>query len=1595
MPNPMVKLDLWRRQEPPEPAKSKRMSMPKTRSGNSSRPLVPSSGGHRLVRVLDPSITFIKPWEVPYFDNFRLNVVPQLRYGRVEFWRRTVLRESVHDEGIRNALLALGALGRVHEQRNLSKDSANGTTAVPLYKSRVEILTNAGSGRVALNHYYQALVHHSKAINAFRRLLASPLNKHTPRSILIATVLLVEFESLQGNTEAADQLTARSLSLLYGKILHGTLGTNETGRNGHETSSLIAAALDDEGVAEVETNLVLKTCLNAAFSALYPKSQEVLLTLSIRSLLQLPMPPDPDASQATFSLHWTRCLALVCLWYFRTHISMLVAQEQGDGHSTFDTGHFATEHRHEQLALKHGLEAWQAAMRERLAQYDSGATTPIMKTESEEYVADCNIAIAIYGSYYSVCTVFDVSGKSWDDYESATHELLDQCERCINMTAGIRGFSNSRSASQDAMRDQGVIHEGAMPIVTQIANVSRHPGLRHRAMELWGRMINSDTHWDVVGTYLGSKAVVNLEEQHRDPENGDIPLEKHFADVSMEALAALSLACNVLQLVGTGLRATAALQRIRDEHKPDASLKTNATVLRQLSYEVGQSVKAHKSGPDPSDDRLLSRARDIICVSQELEQMLERFSSGKKSRVWNTFRYVLKKDEIQGLEKRLQETQQALQTTILVEMQQTVKKEWAVISTELPCLKVELQALTTGLHSGNTDPASLVSLMERSLQQTLMAISDSAAAATKAATEVRDKLDEHGKEATRMYHDEKEKAATQRLLDSLYFASMNERRNMSSLDSFPGTFEWVFDSKCRRRKNPWHDENKCAMCAATDTLRSWLVSGEQSVFWISGHAGTGKSTLVNYLIRQIADNGGSLPGGSEDAQHLVLSAFIWSSGDEMQKSVKGLLCTLLHQTLSHLHDLGQRPPSSKPSWPSKKSHADWNETEIRSALSATLHELNGTTYVFVDGLDEIQPGRADDLLGLLSTLQELGRIKICVSSRPEPIFERSLQRFPHLRLQDLTHNDIFSYLERKLGDDLRSLPGSDDMNHNPDAVIQHLTYHASGVFLWVELVVRSLKEGITNYDTWEQLWARIKDIPEDLESLYGSMLRRRGANKTPYHNSSATFFALILAHGNLELNSLAFIALYSDRALRHAHQDIRLHHKTAEALYQGVDRVREQMRAQCGGLLDLGRGGVDPWSTALLGVSFIHRTARDFMLDKGRDLWQHAQLDWAVCIEAKHALYSLTYNIRPVELWAEPGFHDMDMELLGWCACYGVEETWGYDCRDKILDFLAQEMVRKSYWDRDRRNPAVLATFSNVQLPGHWIDKWAPTGMSRNKFLNQLLLCASEVEYQKHRVQIGLELLRSGADPHWRDKDSARGTNWPTAFTLMITNFATHTYDANADLVAEVLEQHGLGPAEEITVLWGMVPNVKSEFGDYQLVLAGPFNRGKGLAPIQCSPNRPRAAGVSWCLLSRMTTAVYLHLAMYGRLPDKRLSAEFEARQPLFRKSLESDGSDGDRSTHILGCVEFSGSRETKVGLIDHGVKLDVRLALGQAFPCRASVRQDLAELWKRIDPLAAAARKMPGKMNRCDTMDWLAACGFPEDTRDEWWENQWRLLNV
>jgi hypothetical protein len=209
---------------------------------------------------------------------------------------------------------------------------------------------------------------------------------------------------------------------------------------------------------------------------------------------------------------------------------------------------------------------------------------------------------------------------------------------------------------------------------------------------------------------------------------------------------------------------------------------------------------------------------------------------------------------------------------------------------------------------------------------------------------------------------------------------MNARRSAITT-SHKKTFQWIFDDSIQR---PW------------DSFIQWLKSGDKNFYWISGKAGSGKSTLVKLIIENDETKKVLLKRNSNTT---ILAFFFWNSGTKLQRSISGMLCSLLHQILrenmTNLIELLREEPALS----YKENLFDWSVEELQQAILEIFSNRMYSYCLFIDGLDEVEykEGQAE-LVQILDKFRCQSNVKLCVSSRPEPILKESLKTYPKLRL---------------------------------------------------------------------------------------------------------------------------------------------------------------------------------------------------------------------------------------------------------------------------------------------------------------------------------------------------------------------------------------------------------------------------------------------------------------------------------------------------------------------------------------------------------------------------------------------------------------------
>ena len=329
-----------------------------------------------------------------------------------------------------------------------------------------------------------------------------------------------------------------------------------------------------------------------------------------------------------------------------------------------------------------------------------------------------------------------------------------------------------------------------------------------------------------------------------------------------------------------------------------------------------------------------------------------------------------------------------------------------------------------------------------------------------------------------------------KLLALLKFEEMEDRHERI-VEAYEKTFQWIFqdpesESSEASWENFWEDKpDESPEEARWISFTQWLASNS-SLYWITGKAGSGKSTLIKYVAqdpRTLQYLKRWIPGGTL----VTASYFFWNSGTSMQMSQKGLLQSLLFQILSSYPALTNSLFPER--WEAHYLFGDdpnpMTELELRHAFTL-LKKVDPSIAkfcFFIDGLDEFH-GDHSKLVDFIKDLSECPNLKLCVSSRPWLVFEDAFKRGPSLMVQDLTYPDIMHYISSKFSGNPGFIELRERETEYGDQLLEDIAQKSAGVFLWVHLVVKSLLGGLSNGDRVSDLQRRLSFLPPDLERLY-------------------------------------------------------------------------------------------------------------------------------------------------------------------------------------------------------------------------------------------------------------------------------------------------------------------------------------------------------------------------------------------------------------------------------------------------------------------------------------------------------------------------------
>jgi len=138
----------------------------------------------------------------------------------------------------------------------------------------------------------------------------------------------------------------------------------------------------------------------------------------------------------------------------------------------------------------------------------------------------------------------------------------------------------------------------------------------------------------------------------------------------LEPLAALGLACNVMQLIDFARETTSICKAVYETGTPDPGLVSTIGHMTGAFENLSNSLDSARGSADPDERALLEVARDCQAVAKKLKAKVNKISkntSGGKyfSAIIVASKANYRKRDIEKLEKSLTDHQRALETRLL------------------------------------------------------------------------------------------------------------------------------------------------------------------------------------------------------------------------------------------------------------------------------------------------------------------------------------------------------------------------------------------------------------------------------------------------------------------------------------------------------------------------------------------------------------------------------------------------------------------------------------------------------------------------------------------------------------------------------------------------------------------------------------------------------------------------------------------------------------------------------------------------------------------------------------------------------------------
>ncbi|KAL1641927.1 hypothetical protein SLS58_005763 [Diplodia intermedia] len=653
----------------------------------------------------------------------------------------------------------------------------------------------------------------------------------------------------------------------------------------------------------------------------------------------------------------------------------------------------------------------------------------------------------------------------------------------------------------------------------------------------------------------------------------------------MDPVSAFSLAAGVIQVVDYGTRLLSTTYEIYQSESGKTARDVELSTLSQGLSDVSEQLKNRlcdaKKAPAASENALLDLCRRCVEASAELQSAVNALEARGTTRVGiaassfvSALRSIWTESEVDRLRGRLTEIRSQMTIATLVSVWEETRQDG---ERHLE-LRNRLDEITEKLDRRDN------SAREFAIELKKMTLQDEQTQQSKKYHDLVQTIwdtdwtswapNERGRlfNVTRPADLSLDVAipVAAKILSSLSFSDMASREG-GIPKAYAKTFGWIFRTQ---RAGEQGQELQWTGFPA------WLRETSGSIYWITGKPGSGKSTLMKFIFEhhQLRRH---LRGYADGLPLMLAGFFFWNPGSRMQKSQEGLIRTILHQCLHVRQDL--IPVVLPRRWAlynllgSDSIAPEWTWKELKEAFEA-LSSYHGKAFrlaLFVDGLDEFDGDHKVLIQWAKDNIASRG-IKLCVSSRPWNMFADAFGQGHSLTMQDLTRPDIEHFVRTEFDkspayQDLKGI-FPDEMSR----VLKEIISKAEGVFLWVNLAVRSLLDTLTDNPSLPHLEAQLDQIPSDIMGLYSSIWRSIPPEMTPM---SSKLFQLCVVQEPAVTTGIFWLATEGIPARTRAMV-------MDENARRGISKVMKR-------LLDGHTRGI--LETSANQVRFLHRSARDWI----------------------------------------------------------------------------------------------------------------------------------------------------------------------------------------------------------------------------------------------------------------------------------------------------------------------------------------------------------------------------------------------------------------